>query len=122
MAWLQSAVTITVTPRLKIQDFLQSLGVKFEVLAHSAATISPKAKIAEGSQILAQAVIASGFISGKNCIINHKASVDHETVLGNEGASGAKMQLYAAWLSWVIMLWLLPDNYFAAHKKLAQTR
>lgn len=69
--------------RIKIQNIFRAAGLKLEPLIHPTAFVCNTATLGEGSQVLAQAVVAANSKLGDACIINHKASVDHECILGN---------------------------------------
>ena len=60
---------------------LLEMDSKFGVAIHPFSSVSPKAKIGEGSVICAGAVICADAVIGKHCIINTCASVDHDSVL-----------------------------------------
>jgi len=59
----------------------KKLGFNFLTLIHSSAVISDSALIGEGSQILTNSSVMPNVSVGKNCIINTKTSVDHDSVL-----------------------------------------
>ncbi|RLA50193.1 MAG: sugar acetyltransferase [Gammaproteobacteria bacterium] len=69
--------------RIKIQNTFRAAGLKLEPLVHPTAFVCDTATVGEGTQVLAQAVVAADSKLGDACIINHKASVDHESILGN---------------------------------------
>ena len=69
--------------RIKIQNIFRAAGLKLDPLIHPTAFVCNTAKLGEGSQVLAQAVVAADSRLGDACIVNHKASVDHECILGN---------------------------------------
>jgi sugar O-acyltransferase (sialic acid O-acetyltransferase NeuD family) len=67
--------------RLRLNDFLVNEGLSPISLAHPTAWIADQATIGAGAQILAGAIIGTEARLGRQCIINTKASVDHEDVL-----------------------------------------
>lgn len=69
--------------RIQIQNIFRNAGLNLQPLIHSAAYVCPTASLGDGTQVLAQAVVAADSVVGEVCIINHKASVDHECILGN---------------------------------------
>jgi len=69
--------------RIQVHDFFLKYGMRVPVLIHPKAWVSPSARLAEGSQVLAQAVVAAGARIGRAAIINHHANVDHECILGD---------------------------------------
>ena len=79
--------------RLRLHEALVAEGLQAVTIAHPTAWIDKNVKIGEGSQILAGAKVLSEAVIGKQCIINTKASVDHENILeaGVEAAPGATL-------------------------------
>jgi sugar O-acyltransferase (sialic acid O-acetyltransferase NeuD family) len=69
--------------RITLQLALLQAGIRMPPLIHPSAFVCPTASVGAGSQVLAQAVVAAEAQMGQACIINHRASVDHECVLGN---------------------------------------
>lgn len=69
--------------RISIQNIFRAAGLKLAPLIHPTAFVCNTATIGEGTQVLAQAVVAAGSTLGDVCIVNHKASVDHECILGS---------------------------------------
>lgn len=69
--------------RLEALARLQGLGIVVPALISSRACVSTQATVGAGSQILPMAVVASGARLGKVCIVNHRAVVDHECLLGD---------------------------------------
>lgn len=68
--------------RIAIQRLFKSKGMCLPVLVHPTASVCNTAILGIGTQVLAQAVVASDSRIGTACIINHHASIDHECVLG----------------------------------------
>jgi len=79
--------------RLELHDRFCELGLQPVTLIHPSAVISRSAVIGEGSQIMAGTIIGPEARLGKLCIINTRASVDHENVFedGVEIAPGATL-------------------------------
>lgn len=69
--------------RMSIQNIFRAAGLRLDPLIHPTAFVCNTATIGEGTQVLAQAVVAADSRLGDVCIVNHKASVDHECILGN---------------------------------------
>ena len=69
--------------RITIANTFRAAGLRLETLIHPKAFVCDTALIGEGTQVLAQAVVAADCKLGEVCIINHKASVDHESILGH---------------------------------------
>lgn len=64
--------------RLALQQFLAEHGLNIEPLVHPHGFVADTATLGSGSQVLAMAVVAADVRIGAACIVNHKASVDHE--------------------------------------------
>ena len=69
--------------RLAVHEYFRAHGVRLEPLVHPQASVCLTASLGAGTQVLAQAVVATGARLGEACIINHHASADHECVLGD---------------------------------------
>lgn len=79
--------------RLRLQELLKQQGLQPVTIAHCTAWVAENAAIGEGSQILAGAIVGDEAVLGKACIINTRASVDHENILqdGVEIGPGATL-------------------------------
>lgn len=79
--------------RLRLHDMLVAEGLAPVSIAHPSAVIADNAVIGEGAQIMAGVVIQPEAVLGRQCIINTRASVDHECALadGVEIAPGATL-------------------------------
>ena len=64
--------------RIKLMDELAALGYQLPAIIHPFANVSHYAEIAEGSVVIAGAVINAGVRIGRGCIINTGATVDHD--------------------------------------------
>lgn len=69
--------------RFAMHSLFRRRGLLTPVLAHPSAIVSYSAQVGAGTQILALANVGAGSRLGEACIVNHRASVDHECVLGN---------------------------------------
>jgi sugar O-acyltransferase (sialic acid O-acetyltransferase NeuD family) len=69
--------------RYKIGEILKESGLQPYTAVHRTAFVATNAIIGEGSQILAHSSVCARVKTGKYCIINTAASVDHECLLGN---------------------------------------
>ena len=69
--------------RLAAHQYFRAHGLRVDPLVHPEASVCPTASLGEGTQVLAQAVIAADVHLGKACLVNHRAGVDHECVLGD---------------------------------------
>jgi sugar O-acyltransferase (sialic acid O-acetyltransferase NeuD family) len=69
--------------RLAIHALFRRRGLRLASLVHPDASVCDSAQLGAGTQVLAQAVVAAGARIGEACIVNHRAGVDHECVLGD---------------------------------------
>ena len=69
--------------RLELHDRLIDAGFNSVTLAHPSAMIEKGAMIGPGSQLMAGTVIGPEVRLGKCCIVNTKASVDHDGIIGD---------------------------------------
>jgi len=69
--------------RIELMELLQARGLKPLTIIHRTAFVALNARIAEGSQILAQAAVCANVQLGQGVIVNTAASVDHDCVLGD---------------------------------------
>lgn len=71
------------TDRLMIQALFRRHGLRLAPIVHPDASVCETAILGEGTQVLALAVVAADAQIGVACIINHRAAVDHESILGD---------------------------------------
>lgn len=64
--------------RRVVQSLFSQHGLKIPPLVHPRAFVADTARLGRGSQVLAHALVAADADIGDACIINHKASIDHE--------------------------------------------
>lgn len=69
-------------PRRQIYDHFKNSGYSFASVIHPSAVTGAGVELAEGVQVMAGAIIQTGSRIGDNTIINTKASVDHDCVIG----------------------------------------
>lgn len=69
--------------RLQIASRFKAAGVELPSVIHPAAYVARDAGVGEGTQILAGAVICARAFIGRCVIVNTRASVDHESVVGD---------------------------------------
>ncbi len=55
---------------------------RFATVIHPSAIVTEDVRIEEGAQVMAGVVVQPGAVLGKNCIVNTRASVDHDCVVG----------------------------------------
>ncbi|WP_309678419.1 sugar O-acyltransferase, partial [Polaromonas sp.] len=68
--------------REEVYTRLRQAGFHFPALVHPAAWVASSARLAQGVQIMAGAVVQPDCSIGENTIINTHASVDHDCVIG----------------------------------------
>jgi sugar O-acyltransferase (sialic acid O-acetyltransferase NeuD family) len=69
--------------RLNVQKRLAAAGLQPVSLSHPTAFVAANATIGIGSQVLAMSAVCVDVILGEACIINTRASVDHECTVGD---------------------------------------
>lgn len=80
-------------PRRRTAALLRDAGFRLPPIVHFSATVSPTAKIDEGAQVLAAAIVNARAHLGRDSLINAGAIVGHDTVVGEctHVSSGAKI-------------------------------
>lgn len=68
--------------RQELYDKFKKMGYSFARVVHPSAIIALDVIISEGVQVMAGAIIQPGSYIGQNTIINTKASVDHDCLIG----------------------------------------
>lgn len=74
--------------RLRIAERLAAAGLEPLSAIHPTAWIADSAKLGAGCQVMAGAIIAVHVVVGEQCIINTRASVDHECILEDASEIG----------------------------------
>jgi len=69
--------------RLALGARMQRAGLTLPALVHPAAYVARDATLGAGTQVLAGAIVAARAVIGRCCIVNTRASIDHESVLGD---------------------------------------
>jgi len=69
--------------RQEIYNRLTKIGFKFVGVQHSSATIGAECEIAVSTQIMAGSVLQNRISTGENCVINTRASVDHDVAIAD---------------------------------------
>jgi len=79
--------------RIRLHERLEAAGLRPATVIHPTAFIEDDVEIGDGCQVMAGALVITEARIGRQCIINTKASVDHEDVLedGCEVAPGATL-------------------------------
>lgn len=68
--------------RQQIFRNLKNLGYSFASVIHKSAVLASDVELSEGIQIMAGAVVQPSCKIGTNSIINSRASIDHDTIIG----------------------------------------
>ncbi|HKW84803.1 MAG TPA: acetyltransferase [Burkholderiaceae bacterium] len=68
--------------RQKLFEEWSARHFRFPVLIHPSASVDPSASLDDGVQIMAGAVIQADARVGRNTIVNTRASIDHDGVIG----------------------------------------
>lgn len=69
--------------RQQLYERFKSLGYTFATVVHPSAVVASDVVLCEGAQVMAGAVIQPGCRIGANSIINTRASVDHDCIIGD---------------------------------------
>lgn len=79
--------------RLTLAERLKERGLKPVQVIHPGASVEGNARLGEGCQVMAGAVIGAEAVVGNQVIVNTRASVDHECILqaGSEIGPGATL-------------------------------
>lgn len=68
--------------RLALSQSMRARGFRFPALVHPAAWVDPDARLDDGVQVMAGAIVQADAEIGADCIINTRAGVDHDCRLG----------------------------------------
>ncbi|MGI9382023.1 MAG: acetyltransferase [Methyloligellaceae bacterium] len=69
--------------RANLLEEVWRLGFRTPALIHPSSVISPTAEIGDATVVLANAVINANARTGRGCIVNSAATIDHDNVLEN---------------------------------------
>lgn len=69
--------------RLAVHEYFRTFNIPICPVVHPDASVCTTASFGPGTQVLANSVVASDSHLGEACIVNHRASADHECILGN---------------------------------------
>lgn len=68
--------------RQRLFERWSAAGFRFASVQHPSAVVATEARLLEGCQLMAGAVVQTGAVIGPNTVINTRASVDHDSQLG----------------------------------------
>jgi UDP-perosamine 4-acetyltransferase len=71
----------SVANRLRVFDYFVARNYRFASVIHSSALIASDARVDEGVQIMAGAIIQTGCVAHENSIINTGAQLDHDCIM-----------------------------------------
>ena len=74
--------TSSMAARNAIYRHFKAKGFRFATVIHPSAVISASATLSEGAQVMAGCVVQYGAVVGPDCIINTRASIDHDCRIG----------------------------------------
>ena len=69
--------------RKKVFLFFKQLGYSFVNLVHPTSYVAKNVTLGEGCQILAGGIVQTGSVLGDNVVVNTRASIDHDCMIGN---------------------------------------
>lgn len=69
--------------RVKLYSLVRQLGFDLPIIISPLAYVSPHARIQDGTVVLHQALVNAGAQVGLNGIINSKALIEHDVIVGN---------------------------------------
>ena len=73
----------TPAKRRQLYDKFKALGYGFATVVHPSAIVAADVVLGEGAQVMAGSIIQPGSSIGCNAIINTRASIDHDCIVGN---------------------------------------
>jgi sugar O-acyltransferase (sialic acid O-acetyltransferase NeuD family) len=68
--------------KFELNEHFLSLGYQFETVIAESALVSPFAKLAQGTQVFAGAIVQVGVTVGEHSVINSGAIVEHDCLIG----------------------------------------
>jgi len=72
----------SISRRLKTYEYFRTEGYRFESVIHPSSIVAPEGELADGVQIMAGAILQTGYSIEEDAIINTGARVDHDCVIG----------------------------------------
>ena len=73
---------IDIAVRVRIFEFLESVGFAFPLLIHPKATVEPSSNVGAGTQVFANAYVGSDVLLAPKCMVNTNAVVSHDCKIG----------------------------------------
>jgi len=70
-----------ISNRLRVYEYFRTRGYAFASVIHSSAILAAEGELSDGVQIMAGAILQTGFAVGEDCIINTGARVDHDCLI-----------------------------------------
>jgi sugar O-acyltransferase (sialic acid O-acetyltransferase NeuD family) len=70
--------------RANAHRFLVARGFRFVTVIHPSAVVGRESMLGEGCQIMAGVVVQCGARIGRNVVVNTAASLDHDTIVGDD--------------------------------------
>jgi sugar O-acyltransferase (sialic acid O-acetyltransferase NeuD family) len=71
-------------PRARLFAFARELGFALPVVCHGAAVVDEQARLGDGVQVLAGAIVGPGAVIGPNVVVNTGAIVEHDCAIGDD--------------------------------------
>jgi len=71
----------SISKRLKAYEYFRTEGYSFASVIHPGSIVAPEARLADGVQVMAGAIVQTGCVIEEDVIINTGARVDHDCVL-----------------------------------------
>lgn len=71
----------SISKRLKAYEYFRTEGYSFVSVIHPGSIVAPEAKLADGVQIMAGAIIQTGCVIEEDAIINTGARIDHDCMI-----------------------------------------
>lgn len=68
--------------RVRAYEAMRARGFRFPSLVHPSAVVDASVRLADGVQVMAGAVLQADVECGENSIVNTRASIDHDCIVG----------------------------------------
>ena len=70
--------------RIRLQEELEKIGLYFPVIVSPSAVLNEEVELGPGTAVLDGAVINTGTVTGKACIVNTNSTLEHDCRLGDD--------------------------------------